>query len=234
MKSIPNITDELLSLIRHGEDYQIEYKEARKELPKSLFDTVSSFSNREGGDIFLDVHDCGVIMGVDPSCTAKLITNFGNLANNKDKLFPPTYLTATEYVYRSEGGFSGTDKNGKVITEEPGEYHILHIHIPIKPTVVRHRAKVGPGTSPVASGQVVKSSGQVYDVITVKLDVVKLNELLEYCKEARTRSEMQEFCEISSRDYFRKNILVPLLNSGRLQMTIPDKPNSSKQKYIKA
>ena len=78
------------------------------------------------------------------------------------------------------------------------------------------------------------ASGQVDDVITVKLDVVKLNELLEYCKEARTRSEMQEFCEISSRDYFRKNILAPLLNSGRLQMTIPDKPNSSKQKYRKA
>ena len=148
MKAVPIITDELLSLIRHGEDYQIEYKEAKTKIPKSLFDTVSSFSNREGGDIFLGVHDCGVIMGVDPSCTAKLITNFGNLANNKDKLFPPTYLTATEYVYRSEGGFSGIDKNGKVITEEPGEYHILHIHIPISPTVIRHCGRRPPQDTP--------------------------------------------------------------------------------------
>ena len=52
MKSISILPDELLSVIRHGEDYQIEYKEAKSELPKSLFDTVSSFSNREGGDIF--------------------------------------------------------------------------------------------------------------------------------------------------------------------------------------
>ena len=79
----------------------------------------------------------------------------------------------------------------------------------------------------------VKSSGQVDDTIRVKFDVMKLNELLEYCREARTRAEIQDFCEISSRDYFRRNVLSPLLNSGRLRMTIPEKPNSSKQKYIK-
>ena len=102
--------------------------------------------------------------------------------------------------------------------------------------------KVGPGTSPVASaqvgksdGQVVKSSGQVDDAaITVKLDITKLNALLEYCAEARTRAEMQAFCEIGSRDYFRNKILLPLLESGRLKRTIPDKPNSSRQKYIRA
>lgn len=103
MKSISILQDELLSLIRHGEDSQVEYKEAKFELPKSLFDTVSSFSNREGGDIFLGVHDCGVIFGVDPDCSSKLINSFASLANNKDKIFPPLYLVAKEYVYQSEG-----------------------------------------------------------------------------------------------------------------------------------
>ena len=142
MKKIESLPEELLSLIRHGEDYQIECKEAYQELPKSLFDTVSSFSNREGGDIFLGVHDCGVILGVDPACTAKLITNFGNQANNKDKLFPPTYLVVKEYVYQSDGSFSGLDKTGRQVRENPGEYHILHVHVPISPTVVRHRGRI--------------------------------------------------------------------------------------------
>ena len=106
MENVSSLPDELLILIRHGEDFQIEYKEAKNELPKSLFDTVSSFSNREGGDIFLGVHDTGVILGVDPSCAVKLRTNFGTLANNKDKVFPPMYLTAREYTYISEGEFS--------------------------------------------------------------------------------------------------------------------------------
>ena len=113
--------------------------------------------------------------------------------------------------------------------------------------------KVGPEVTPVTSGQVreqvvksggqvvksggqvVKPSGQVDDaVISVKLDITKLNALLEYCVEARTRAEMQTFCDIGSRDYFRNKILLPLLESGRLKRTIPDKPNSSKQKYIRA
>ena len=109
----------------------------------------------------------------------------------------------------------------------------------IIPLSVGSMTKVGPGTSPVASGQVsgqvVKSSGQVDDTtISVKLDITKINALLDYCAEARTRVEIQAFCEISSRDYFRNNVLKPLLDSGRLKRTIPDKPNSSKQKYIRA
>ena len=111
--------------------------------------------------------------------------------------------------------------------------------------------KVGPMTSAVASvqvsAQVCKSSGEVGgevsgevggevggEVIRVNLDAQKINALLEYCKEARSRTEMQSFCGIKSQDYFRRNILLPLLESGRLKRTIPDKPNSSKQKYIRA
>ena len=96
--------------------------------------------------------------------------------------------------------------------------------------------KVGPGTSPVASGEV---SGEVNGEagarpVSVNLDIQRVNALLQYCEDARSRIEMQEFCGIKSQDYFRRNILLPLLESGRLKRTIPDKPNSSKQRYIRA
>lgn len=106
MNIIAKITDELLSLVRQGENYQVEYKEARRELPKNLFDTVCSFSNRDGGDIFLGVHDSGVILGIDHESSEKLITNFITLANNREKVYPPLYLIATEYSYNSGGTFS--------------------------------------------------------------------------------------------------------------------------------
>ena len=87
-----------------------------------MFDSVCAFSNREGGDIFLGVHDTGVILGIDPDSAGKLITNFVTLANNKDKIFPPLYLMAKEYLYISDGSFSGIDKTGNPIQEQAGEY----------------------------------------------------------------------------------------------------------------
>jgi len=56
--------------------------------------------------------------------------------------------------------------------------------------------------------------------------------LLAFCSIPRTREEMQAFIGIAHREYFRSAFLKPLLNSGRLRMTIPDKPNSRNQKYI--
>ncbi len=58
--------------------------------------------------------------------------------------------------------------------------------------------------------------------------------LIEFCSTAKTRNEMQEFLGLKNREYFRKNILMPLINNGKLKLTIPDKPTSKNQKYIKA
>ena len=56
--------------------------------------------------------------------------------------------------------------------------------------------------------------------------------LLEFCKIARTKSEIQEDLGIKSERYVRQIILNPLLEDGRLERTIPDKPRSKNQKYI--
>ena len=62
----------------------------------------------------------------------------------------------------------------------------------------------------------------------------RIQMLLDYCSTPRSRDEMQRFCGIASRDYFRTKILKPLLDSEKLNRTIPDKPNSKNQKYVKA
>lgn len=67
----------------------------------------------------------------------------------------------------------------------------------------------------------------------VKLTHERLNELLAFCTTPRSRKEMQVFCSIKTDEYFRKNIVNPMLKLGLIKMTIPDKPNSRNQKYIK-
>jgi len=45
------------------------------------------------------------------------------------------------------------------------------------------------------------------------------------------RIELQEALGLRHEDYFREAYLVPALEAGLIEMTIPDKPRSSKQKY---
>jgi len=91
-------------------------------------------------------------------------------------------------------------------------------------------ATVGPG-----SRDTTQVSTQVGTEVTtqVKLSEEKLTALLDYCAEARSRKEMQAFCDIKTAEYFRKNVIKPMLNEGLIVQTIPDKPNSRNQKYKK-
>jgi ATP-dependent DNA helicase RecG len=61
----------------------------------------------------------------------------------------------------------------------------------------------------------------------------RIQQLLDFCTIPRTRDEMQRFMGLADRGHFRESILRPLLETGRLRMTIPDKPNSRNQRYIR-
>lgn len=55
--------------------------------------------------------------------------------------------------------------------------------------------------------------------------------VLQYCNEPRSRAEIQAYLGLKDREHFRKQILLPLIESGQLLMTMPDKPTSPKQKF---
>ena len=60
---------------------------------------------------------------------------------------------------------------------------------------------------------------------------VSVQDLLEYCETPRSRAEMQGFCRVSGRKKYNTDYLKPLLESGQIAMTVPEKPNSRNQKY---
>ncbi|HSO71757.1 MAG TPA: hypothetical protein VLR91_03800 [Thermodesulfobacteriota bacterium] len=45
------------------------------------------------------------------------------------------------------------------------------------------------------------------------------------------RTDIQEALALRHQDYFREAYLIPALTAGMIEMTIPGKPTSSKQKY---
>ena len=80
------------------------------------------------------------------------------------------------------------------------------------------------GTSPGLSwDQVGTKSGLSWD---------QAKKVLSFCLTEHTLVEIMAVLQMTSRNKFRKNYVLPLLNNGLLEWTLPDKPNSSKQKYL--
>lgn len=57
-------------------------------------------------------------------------------------------------------------------------------------------------------------------------------DILNFCDIPRTRTELIEFTGMS-RYYTMSAIVQPLVDTGKLQLTIPEKPKSPKQKYVR-
>ena len=55
--------------------------------------------------------------------------------------------------------------------------------------------------------------------------------LLEYCREPRNRKEIAQFLGLKTASYAMDRYIRPLLDEGKLEMTMPEKPRSTHQKY---
>lgn len=74
--------------------------------------------------------------------------------------------------------------------------------------------------------QINENSEQLSDCVRKLLDVME-NDV------AYTSNQLMEKLELKSREGFRRNYLKPALELNLVSMTIPDKPNSKNQRYIK-
>ena len=95
----------------------MERKEAAWELPRSLFESVCAFLNRDGGTILLGVADDGSVLGVETDAVERLTTEIVNLSNNPQKLNPPFILSPLSF-----------DHQGK---------HILVLQVPVSSQIHR-------------------------------------------------------------------------------------------------
>ena len=86
---IPAMPPELLALIQQGEGHTIEFKKSTTDITKDVYDSICSFSNRDGGHVFLGVKDDGTILGIQPDRTDQMKKDFVTSINNENKMFPP-------------------------------------------------------------------------------------------------------------------------------------------------
>lgn len=83
---------ELSQIFANGENRTIEFKKSTNDITKDVYETVCSFSNRDGGHIFLGVKDDGTVLGIAPEHIDKIKKDFVTSINNPQKLYPPLYV----------------------------------------------------------------------------------------------------------------------------------------------
>ncbi|MDE7313035.1 MAG: putative DNA binding domain-containing protein, partial [Eubacterium sp.] len=101
----------LQSILTIGETVAIEFKRCGNGIESDTYETVCSFLNRFGGDIFMGILDDGTVLGVPEKSAPDLVKNFISVIGNPS-VFSPTVYLSPEIL---------KDKAGRTI---------IHVHIP--------------------------------------------------------------------------------------------------------
>ena len=79
----------LRSILTIGESIAVEFKRCGNGIESDTYETVCSFLNRFGGDIFMGVLDDGTVLGVPEKAAPDMVRNFIKVVSNP-ALFSPT------------------------------------------------------------------------------------------------------------------------------------------------
>ncbi|MDX9822512.1 MAG: ATP-binding protein [Syntrophales bacterium] len=136
----------------------------------------------------------------------------------------PLYLT--KYIERMGTGIGDMVDRCRAAGLPAPEFKLTDgfvVTIRRKPGVALERvtSASGQATPPVSEDQVGTKSGLSRDQV----------EILRKCTEDRQISDLMAIAGRANRTKFRDQVLKPLIEGGLIEMTIPGKPTSSKQKY---
>lgn len=101
----------LQSILTIGETVAVEFKRCGNGMESDTYETVCSFLNRFGGDIFLGVLDDGAVLGIPEKAAPDMVKNFIKVVSNP-AMFSPTVYLAPEIIKYDE------------------KRTIIHVHIP--------------------------------------------------------------------------------------------------------
>ena len=102
---------EFQDILKIGETVAVEFKRCGNGIESDTYESVCSFLNRFGGDIYMGVLDDGTVVGVPEKAAPDMVKNFITVISNP-ALFSPTIYLAPE-----------------VMEDEQG-HKVIHVHVP--------------------------------------------------------------------------------------------------------
>lgn len=161
--------DLISSVLSKGEGINIEFKNCTSSLNNSVFETVSSFSNRFGGYLILGVDDNGKVIGINEKASSDMKRNFINVLNNPNKMNPSLFLELNEFSI-----------DGKLI---------LWVYVPASSDVVFCDGKIFDRNGD-ADQNITNSVDRVADMFTRKSRQYTEKQIFPYLREENLRMDL--------------------------------------------
>jgi ATP-dependent DNA helicase RecG len=93
-----------------GETVAVEFKRCGGGISADTYETVCSFLNRFGGDLYLGVENDGSVSGIPAAAVSDMIKNFIKMVSNPEVISPTVYLAPESMDYEGK--------------------KVVHVHIP--------------------------------------------------------------------------------------------------------
>ena len=204
--------DQLNILLHEGEGTMLEYKES---LSASFARELVALANTLGGRILLGVRDDGSVAGIKDSNDLRArIQDIARKSIRRNALVADL-LHRIEFIEKAGTGIRRIRDDVREQGCPEPEFETNGFFT----VIFRPNPSVRTQSAP--------SQGQVTDQVTDQ--VKKL--LILFGNESLDAVKLMNKLRLSHRPTFRKNYLHPSLKAGYVEMTIPDKPRSSKQRY---
>lgn len=90
------------TMLEVGETIAVEFKRCGNGIENDVYESVCSFLNRFGGDLFLGVLDNGTVCGVPENAAPDMVKNFISCVSNPALLSPTVYLMPEILTYEGK------------------------------------------------------------------------------------------------------------------------------------
>lgn len=158
----------LEKILEIGENVTVEFKRCGNGIEHDVYESVCSFLNRFGGDIFLGVLNDGTVVGVPQKATTDMIKNFIKVISNPALFSPTVYLEPEIMEY-----------NGNII---------MHIHVPSSAEVHSYKKVIYDRIDD--SDVKVTSTSQIASMYIRKQSIFTEKKIYPYVTEADLRLDL--------------------------------------------
>ena len=162
------IAEKLKMVLAVGETVGVEFKRCGNGISADTYETVCSFLNRFGGDIYLGVEDNGTVCGVPENAAPVMVKNFIKMVSNPEVISPTVYL-APEIV----------EYEGK---------QIIHIHVPPSSEVHSYKKTIYDRVDDADIK--VTATGQIAGLYIRKQNIFTERKIFPYVREEDLRLDL--------------------------------------------